>query len=376
MKILHLITGLTTGGAERSLHSLLCGGLAASSESHVVSLTGRGEFGPKITELGVPLHVLDMRSGRPTATSLALLWRIVRKIKPDIVQGWMYHGNLAASFAAAVAPGRPRLVWNIRHSLSDIKAEKRGLSRIIRIGRSLSAKPDTILYNSHVARDQHQNYGYRAEQGQVIPNGFDTRQWRPNLRAREKTRMMLNMKSEDLLVGFVGRYHTMKDIPTFLRAMRLLMNSNQRVHCVMVGQDIGWENPELVSEISMLPTSKIHFLGLRDDIPMLMPAFDLCCQSSLGEAFPNVLGEAMACGVPCVSTDVGDSRYILGDVGRVVPSANPAALSEAMNDLLKLSVEERRQIGALSRSRIEERFSLAATVDQYLSLYKRMMEHR
>ena len=374
--LIHIITGLNTGGAERSLHSLLSGGLAEKHQCHVVSLTDSGEFGPKIAALGVPVQCIGMSPGRPTPVALWRLRRIVRAIRPDVIQGWMYHGNLAASLARAMAPGRPALVWNIRHSLYDISNEKPGTRAAIRAGRMLSARPDRILYNSHLSRAQHEAFGYRALHGEVIANGFDTALWRPDATARLQVRTALRLGPQDRLIGFVARFHPMKDIPNFLQAIAPLMAEVRNLHCAIIGQDAGPSNPVLSPLFDKLPQARLHVLGLRDDIPALMPGFDLFCLSSNSEAFPNVLGEAMACGVPCVATDVGDSRLVLGDTGRIVAPSDPQELSKALHDMLILDDDTRRALGARARARIAGHFSLTATVDRYTALYDALLEGR
>ena len=374
--ILHIITGLKTGGAERSLHSLLSGGLAARHQCHVVSLTDIGEFGAKIEALGVRVHALGMRPGHPSPAAVMRLGKIVRSVRPDLLQGWMYHGNVAASAAQLIAVGQPGLLWNIRHSLHAISNDKLGTRVIIRTGVLGSRQPDCILYNSHVSRAQHQAFGYHPSHGVVIPNGFDTAFWRPDAEARQQMRAELGLGPCDKLIGFVGRSHPMKDIPNFLKAMTGLMAANPQVHCAIVGQDVGPENPSLEAYFNVLPEIRVHVLGRRDDVARLMPGFDVLCLSSKGEAFPNVVGEAMACGVPCVATNVGDCGHVIGDTGRIVAASDPVTLREALDDLLLLDEDARLSLGAKARARIVDQFSLAATVGKYINLYDSILEGR
>ena len=375
--ILHIITGLGTGGAERSLLSLVSGGLAEQHQCEVVSLTDEVAFGPKIAALGVPVHCLGMSRGRPTPAALMRLRQFVRTIRPEFIQGWMYHGNMAAYLARLMAIGRPALAWNIRQSLYDISKEKPGTRAVIRASRLVSWQPDLILYNSRVARAQHEAFGYHATKGAVIANGFDTSLWRPDADAREKLREALRLGPNDKLVGFVARYHPMKDIPNFLQAMAALMAADPYLHCCMVGQDAGPENPTLARYFAELPADRLHVLGRRDDIAALMPGFDLCClSSSYGEGFPNVLGEAMASAVPCVATDVGDCRHVIGDTGQIVAASDSIALRRALADMLLMPDDARISLGAKARARIIDHFSLAATVDQYTTLYDSILKGR
>nr|MDA3877952.1 glycosyl transferase family 1 [Halothiobacillus sp.] len=147
MNVLHIITGLSTGGAERALYKVLAGGLAQSGNSAVLSLRDEGAYGRKIRDLGVPVYTLGMQRGVPGPLAVTRLRRLVRSLRPAIVQGWMYHGNLAAWLAQRMAPGRPALAWNIRHSLYGLSGEKRATRQVIRANRWLSGAPDALLYN-------------------------------------------------------------------------------------------------------------------------------------------------------------------------------------------------------------------------------------
>lgn len=335
-----------------------------------------GEFGAKIAALDVPVHTLGMSPGSPSPAALILLRKLVRTIRPDLLQGWMYHGNLAASVARVMAIGKPALVWNIRQSLYDISNEKPGTRVVIRAGKMASRQPDHILYNSHVSRAQHQAFGYHAAHCDVIPNGFDTTILQPDAAARDLMRSALGLVPGDKLVGFIGRYHPMKDIPNFLQAMAGLMAADPHVHCAIIGQDAGPENPDLAPYFKVLPEVRVHVFGRRDDVAQLMPGFDLLCLSSISEAFPNVVGEAMACGVPCVTTDVGDCRHIVGDTGRIVATSDPMALCRALGEMLPLDEGAWLSFGRKARVRIASHFSLAATVDKYTNLYESILKGR
>lgn len=374
MKILHVITGLNVGGAERALHTLLCGGLAAHCENQVISLSDVGFYGSKLEMLGVPVTCLNMRAGRPSLAAIRVFRKKLREFAPDIIQGWMYHGNFMASLGAVLAPGKPVVVWNIRQSLYDLAAEKPGTQWVIRANKWFSGQPQHILYNSHVSRKQHEAFGFKPKQGRVIPNGFDTQMWKPDAAAARDTRQMLGVTNDTKLIGYVARYHPMKGIPVFLQALAPVLVENSKVHCVMVGRNLGPKNNALAPYFAKLPMNRIHILGQRDDVAHLMPAFDVFCLSSIrGEAFPNVLGEAMACGVPCVSTDVGDARLIAGETGCVVPRSDPQEFTKALQITLSKSEEEHRVLREGARRRIKENFSLPTIISHYIELYRSLI---
>lgn len=374
-RILHIATTLNIGGAQRSLNSLLSCGAADQADSHVISMTDSGSFGPKIEALGVPVHTLDMAIGKPTIGGMRALRRRVKDIQPDIVQGWMYHGNIAAAFAQMVSPGKPALAWNIRHSVHDLAVEKRSTRVAINVNKMLSGRPDSIIYNSILARQQHEALGYAGRTGTVIPNGFDLSIWRPNQLARNKLRAELGVGEQARIVGLVARYHPMKDINNFLRAMRPLMDEFPTLHCLLCGHDLDRGNPALAEDLLALSQERLHVLGLRDDLPEVYPALDLLCLSSAwGEGFPNVLGEAMACGVACVATDVGDSRHVIGDIGGLVPVSDTQALSAALRDMVELSDDSLRDLSCRARDRITELYPLEGTISAYASHYAALHE--
>ncbi len=183
MRLLHVITGLSTGGAEVALHGLLSRMDRDRFDSVVISLAGGGPVGDRIEALGVPVYGLGLRPWFPTP---AAMWRLIvlfRRFRPDVVQGWMYHGNLAATLAAASSPGHVPVAWGVRHSLDDLKAEKKLTAALIRLGALLSSYPERIVYVSRVSADQHEAIGYRRDRRVVIPNGFDCHRLRPDVEA-------------------------------------------------------------------------------------------------------------------------------------------------------------------------------------------------
>jgi len=348
--------------------------LAQHAENHVVSLTDLGIFGPRIEALGVPVSALGLKHGRGIGGASRELRRFARKIQPDIIQGWMYHGNLAATFVRYTTFGKPHLLWNIRQSLDGLNDEKRSTGLVIRAGKLISRTADTILYNSQKARSQHEALGYASSNARVIPNGFDTELWRPNAGARAKTRKELGLTDECILVGFVARFHPMKDLANLLRAISPLMEQNPHIHLAIIGDGNTPDNPALAPLYATLPPANLHILGAQDNVENLIVGFDVFCLSSNSEAFPNVLGEAMSCGVPCIATDVGDAAKVLGDTGIVIPPSKPAALCQALSALIALSPADRNKTGAIARERIVGNYSLRNTVQGYINLYDSILE--
>jgi glycosyltransferase involved in cell wall biosynthesis len=373
-RVLHIITGLSTGGAERALYSLLAGGLAEMQNTSVISLTDEGTYGARIRALGVPVHALGMRRGVPGPVAIWRLHTLVQKMRPDVVQGWMYHGNLAASIAAWLSPGSPpKLAWNVRHSLYSLDKEKPLTQLVIKFNRWMSGRVGALLYNSRLSKQQHEAFGFAAQCGRVIPNGFDTEQLKPDVASGQAMRNILAIPLEATVLGHVARFHPIKDHVSFLRAAVDVMRLRSEVFCVLAGRDVNLQNPALVGIVPPELENRFRFVGERSDIPDLMQAMDVFCQSSWSEAFPNVLGEAMALGVPCVATDVGDSRDILGEAGILVPPSDCRALAEGLISMLTFTEESRKEKGRLARAHIEARYSLPGVVKQYLKVYEQLI---
>lgn len=372
--MLHIITGLGTGGAERSLFNLAAAGPDTGFVHSVVSLANPGHYGPLLRQRGVAVAAFDMPGAAGLPSALVRIRTLIRRGRPDIVQGWMPHGNLIATAAAAMAGRTVGLAWNIRQSLYDLRDEKLTTQWIIRALKALSCRPDAILYNSYQARAHHEALGFAPAHGRVIPNGFDTGRWKPDAQRRAALRSALDIGDAAPLAGFVGRFHALKDVPTFMEATAIAMAQNPKLHIVMVGDGLARDNAALAPLFAALPPQRFHALGPRDDIEAILPAMDFFCLSSISEAFPNVVGEAMASGLPCIATDVGDCARLIDGHGRIVPRGDPAAMAAAISDLARMDVARRAEIGKAARARIEAGYSLRATVDAYTQLYDSMMK--
>jgi len=369
MKVLHLITDLNTGGAETSLYRLLGGLERAEFDSQVVSLIPPGPIGEKIAALGIPVRTLGMAPGRPTPAALARLTGWLHADPPDLLQTWLYHADLLGILAARMA-GVRRVMWNLRNSEMQLSQYRRLSGLVVHLCACLSGWPQVVISNSRAGQDFHARFGYHPRRWAVIPNGIDTRLFRPNPQAYAWLRSGLGLPPEELLVGQVARYDPMKDQAGFLRAAGELVRSGSPAHFVLIGHEVTDANPALTAAAREAGLAgRVHLLGRQDDIGRYEAALDvLVSPSAFGEGFPNAVAEAMACGVACVVTDVGDSAYLVGETGRVVPPSDPSALAAACGALLA-DANERGALGAAARRRIEANFSLERTVAAYRQLY-------
>lgn len=373
MKILHFITGLNVGGAEAMLAKVLEHQATATPNwrSHVVSLARPGAIAPRIAA-AADLQTLGLSEGRVTPGAVLQLDRITRACEPDLVIGWMHHGNLAAWLAAQRLQSNVPLIWNVRHSVADIRNEK-ALSRIVlRLGAMLSRRPAAIVYNAAVAAEQYRAMGYDPSRAIVIPNGFDCALYRPKPDARRALRQRLGIADRATLVGMIARLHPMKDPAMLVEAVHAARWKGADIHLLLAGQ--GMDDPPLDLARALagaIPPDRLTLLGQRNDLPDLMPGLDiLALPSAWGEGFPNTLAEAMACGVPCIATDVGDSGVVIGPAGRVVPPRDADAMAAALVELVEIGGEGRSRIGVLARQRVCENYAIADIGARFSALYR------
>lgn len=371
IKVLHLTTSFGVGGAEGNLARLVCNMDKARFSNTIVAMNQRLIVSEQVRQERIPCSSLGMRRGIPNPTALARLLSIIRRIRPHVLQTWMYHADLMGLLAGKLA-NVPVIAWNIRCSLMETPG--RWLPEIVRHALvHLSKVPDVVIANSKAGVQVHQAIGYKPRRWMWIPNSVDLDRFRPQTAAHAALCAELGISSDAVLVGLVARFDPMKDHANFINAARLLTAENPAIHFVLAGHRIDPSDPQLSQLIKSTGVGeRFHLLGLRRDIEIVTAALDIASSSSSGEGSSNAVAEAMACGVPCVVTDVGDSALIVGDTGKVVPPRNSQALAQACRALLELSPQQRMRLGALARERVVERFSVSAVADSYQRLYEEL----
>lgn len=370
MEILHIITGLDDGGAEAALFRLCT---AVAMDRHVVvSLSGEGKYGPLLRASGIEIHVLGMRPSRPSPFALFKLIKLLRRDKPQVVQTWMYHADLFGALAARLA-GIKSIVWGIRHSTLEPGKSKETTILIAKILAKLSWwLPSRIVVCAQRAMDVHEALGYDRAKMRFIPNGYDLASFTPRPDEACALRAEWGIDPNMTIIGTVGRYDPQKDHANLFQALALLHSRNIPLRCVLVGTNLDYENSELAVQIQCLGLEgTVMLLGRRMDIPAVMSALDVhVLPSAFGEAFPNVVAEAMACETPCVVTDVGDAAYIVRDTGWVVPPRDAEALADAIESALIASQKAGWRHRCVSaRKRIEEQFNIQRMVAAYSALW-------
>jgi glycosyltransferase involved in cell wall biosynthesis len=374
--VTHIITDVSTGGAEIMLLKLISHLDRQRFASRVISLTDSGPIGDRLEALGVPVKVLGMRPGSPDPRAVVRLAGWLRQTPPALVQTWMYHADLVGGIAARLAGNAP-VVWGIRNSNLDVVRSRRSTRWTVKLCALLSRwVPRRIISCSETARRIHAGLGYDAGKMVVIPNGFNLDLYCPDVKAGVSVRLELGIAAGAKLVGLVARFDPQKDHQNFIRAAAEITARLPEAHFLLCGDGITWENRELAGWIDAQGLhDHFHLLGRREDIPRLSAALDVACSSSAyGEAFSNVLGEAMACGVSCAVTDVGDSAYIVGDTGKVVAPNDALALAGAVVELLELPAGRRLELGQAARLRMQQSFDIHAVVNQYARLYTSLLD--
>lgn len=370
IKVAHIITGLAADGAERMLFNLTTQMDRQRFANSVVSLTSMGDLGNPLQREGIPVQALGL--GR-NINSLGALWHLRRMLhveKPDIVQTWMYHADLVGGLAAQAA-GIRRVFWGVHHCDVSRGSMKWPTRVTVQVCAEVSRYiPRKIVFCSEASRVAHTRIGYTAAKMTFIPNGFDTSRFRPDEATRQLVRSELGVSPNALVVGMLGRHHPHKDHANFISAAATLAQSHPEIQFVLCGRDVTSQNEELWSRIKAAGLAgRTLALGAREDIPRILTALDILVSSSQTEAFPLAVGEAMATGVPCVVTDVGDSRLLVGDTGVVVQPGDPSGLANGIASLVEAGDAGRRSFGSSARARIQDFFSLTSIVRRYEDLY-------
>ncbi|MGE8657807.1 MAG: glycosyltransferase family 4 protein [Achromobacter sp.] len=375
LRVLHVITGLGQGGAESVLWRLAT--FPGQDVEHiVVSLTDEGLYGERLRAAGVAVHALGMPRGRITLGGFMALRRLIAGARPDAVQTWMYHADLIGGLAARLA-GVRAIAWGIRNSGAHLERSSRSARMVLRACALLSGVlPGAIVCAAQNAAERHAAKGYRRDRMVVIANGYDLSRYAPDAPARARVRAQWGLAGDAPVIGCVARWDPLKDHANLLRAVAALVRDGRDagLRCVLVGRGMTADNPELMALVDKLDLrDRLVLAGPSDDVPGVMNGLDLHVLSSCAEGFPNVVAEAMACGVYCVVTDVGDAAYIVGDAGVVVPPEQPEALARGIETALR-DVASRGQgrAGEAGRARVLANFDLARMVQHYTAVWRRL----
>ncbi len=374
IKVVHLITDLNTGGAEMMLFRLVTKMDPRKFSFSVVSIGDGGPVGKMIQRAGIPVMELGLNPLRPDPFPILRLLFFLKKSKAQILQTWLYHADLLGILCGKLV-NIPRIIWNIRCSDMHFENYRPFTYWTVKMCRIFSRFVDGIIVNSYEGMRVHRMIGYQDKKMIRIPNGIDTSRFRPDHNAKDRLCRELGISKDNIIIGLIARFDPMKDHKTFLKAASLIAKKRKDVVFVLAGKGIDSSNRELMNLLSYpYLKGKVFLLGIRNDQELITSALDIATSSSLfGEGFSNTIAEAMACGIPCVVTDVGDSAMIVGNAGLVVSPGNPDEFSRACLKLIEMGAEKRKELGRIARKRIEDNFEIRNIIKLYEGYYRKKL---
>jgi len=372
MKVLHIITGLSNAGAESILYSLVT---SSKEVTHVViSLTDMGFYGDRLTCAGIEVITLNMPKSKITVAGIIRLYKCINTVSPDVIQTWLYHANLVGGIVGRIIC-RKRVVWGIHHATLKPGTLSKATNLVAHLGAFFSwFVPAKIICCSEGAKKEHARIGYQASKLVIVENGFDFHKFTINTQCRNKIRTEFDIDNETIVFGMVARWDPSKDYPNLVAALAHFENlSGKPWRCLLAGQGMTDSNNQLIELLLKHNISnRVILAGARGDIECVMNALDVLVLSSVSESFGNVLVEAMACGVPVVTTRVGEAEKIVGEFGWVVPPRNPTALAAALQatiDKMDESGNKWRERQLMGRERVVERYGLQRMTQDYLGVW-------
>jgi glycosyltransferase involved in cell wall biosynthesis len=344
-------------------------------DTTVVSLTSLGVIGESLHKQGIKVYALNLSpSGFNILNVLWQLVKLIRRYQPDIVQTWMYHADLLGGLAACLA-GNKHVVWNIR--IASVPASNILTIVIMKICASLSRWiPKKIICVAETAKRVHINYGYEASRMVVIANGFDFSNITATTKQRLSLRQACHFSENDIVIGWVGRFHPDKGQDNFVKAATIVIRHYPMVKFLLVGRDCTAKNVQLMNWLNDPGLQECFvLLGERNDIPACLAAMDIFCMPSSNEGFSNSLAEAMAMALPCVATDVGDTVVLVGDTVILVPPQDSQALAQGLLEVIALPEKQREQMGLRAKERVLSEFSIENARERFEAVYQDILEN-
>ena len=376
-RVVHVISSLAVGGAEVLLLSLMSKLRDLGFDSEVIALGSDDALKQQFLQMGIPVHQIGMaRRAFPTLRQAVKLARLGRTLRPDLIQGWMAHGNLAGVLLRLATFRRVPLLWSVHQTLGRYDDQPLNTRFSIRALALLSWIPRQIIYVSRTSREEHRAMGFRDTRAIHLPNGVDTRVFRGGQDRRARARAALGLSASARVVGHVARYHPKKDHATLLLALQIVLSKDADACAVLIGSGVTADNPGLQRfTADARLAGRLLLLGPRSDVVDLLPGFDVFCLSSAyGEACSVAILEAMSSELRCVVTDVADAAWMIGGTGAVVPPGDPSALAAALERLLSVSPEAAATESRQARARVLELFSQEDMIEQYRRLYQAAIE--
>ena len=366
IKIVHIITCLNKGGAERSLYNFIANKKTMGNHI-VISLKDIGFYGEILKKQGFSVYALNINNFYSLFSNLLLLKKIIQKFNPDLIQGWMYHGNFIALLISIFTFTKKKCLWNIRMALLKNKKTFDNKTDVINKACAIfSWVPCKIIFNSYQSMKDHNDIGYLKKNYYFIENGFDTSYWKPSTNKRKKYRQQNNFNNNNFIIGFIGRYGKQKNLELLINSFLRIEKKIPEARLVCIGENLKQNFTNIKSE-------KIIFLDFQNNIRDWICSFDILCLPSLVEGFANVIGESMSCEVPCIASDSGDSARIILDTGWTFKPKDQDSLIDILIFTYNLDRKKLKEYGKKARKRIIENYSLNKTISKYNGLYKSLI---
>ncbi len=302
---------------------------------------------------------------KSTPKVLYQLVRHIARIQPDVIQCWMYHANVFGVVAAFFSGMQKKVIWGVRHSLDSYESESISTKVSLRLGAMLSSLPAASIYCSKAAIKQHADFGYATRADLYVPNGIDLAVYRSDCAEIVSSEYALT-------IGVVARFHEAKGYKYLLEAISLVHSARSDIFFILAGRGVSYNNSDFMAlvDTNNIDIEKVQLCGDLDDVLPFYRGINLLVQSSITEGFPNVLVEAMASGVPCIATDVGDSREILGDTGFIVPSRSPEALANAILNYSIMDHSQHMKYAKNARNRVFFNFDISLVASKYIDVWR------
>ena len=369
IKILNIINSLEVGGAEIMLQKILINTDDTKFKHIIVTLKSKKKLLNDFKSKNIEIHSLKINNFVNFLKSFKSLLEIVKNINPDYILTWLHPSDFYGLFIKFMYP-EVTLIWNIRCSklIYPIVDFKNIL--LVKILSKLSKYPDLIISNSFSGIKEHLRLGYKPKEIKVIPNGFDMKIYSSNNSFRKLNRRKFTLNQNDFVIGFVGKYNRIKGIEKFILTANIALKKFSNWKFVLMGRDLTYENNELVNQLKKYKILKnFRLLGERQDVNKILCSFDILSLTSSSEGFPNVIGEAMSCGVPCVSTDVGDCKLIIDETGIISKNHKPQHIFNDWLSIYKMLKNDSSKLKKSARARIKKYYEINFIIKQYEKLF-------
>ena len=373
-KILHIIPNLNNGGAERNLYLLAINDHL--NEHVIISLSGKGKYGDSLLKHQIKVYFLNKDKISLFSFKISSFFfnlvSLIKSIKPDIIQTWMYNMDIFGGIAGRLA-GVNNIIWSVRRSSYEPSIMSKSLLKRIKVLAFLSYFiPTKIVLNSRSGLINHGLLGYYKKKMLFISNGFDPLSLDFGIKKNTLKKLLKKNKKKFFILGHVANFKPEKDHYTLLKSLEYLSKKNYQFKCILVGRDVDKKNLQLKLLIKRMNLkNNVILLGEKNDISNIYKSIDLFILSSITEGCSNSLIEAMAHGVPCVSTNVGESKYIIGKFGSTVPINKPALLANSIEKNLKRMSNPNQRFNSRDiKERINNKYSISKNIKKYQKLYE------